>query len=372
MNLPVPFINLELIQKDFKSEIEETFLRVLSSNHYIMGSETYLFESEFASFTKSKHCLAVGNGTDALEIALRVLGVTTEDCVLIVGNAGGYAMTALNNINANYIFVEISLENLCMSAEDLTEDVLKKIKGVVVTHLYGNIANIEAIVNKAKSYGAFVIEDCAQAHGAELNDKHVGNFGDIGTFSFYPTKNLGALGDAGAIVTSDDALAEKISLVRQYGWSEKYISKNIVARNSRIDEIQAAILRVKLKYLKAQNDQRAKIANIYMNELRYLPIDFQCQESQKSVYHLFVIRTHLRNQLHEFLKERDIATMIHYPLPDYQQQNCINNKSLKSKVFPKTNLACESILSLPIYPNQPESDLSKIIENIKIFTKNNL
>ncbi len=369
--IKVPFFSFPLAFDSIRAEIDSAISRVLDHGIYFFGAETQLFEEEFAAYTNSKYCLTVANGTDALEIALRSIGIIDSDTVLICGNAGGYSMTALNNIGASYSFLDVNEDNLTLDLNELTSERLKEAKALILTHIYGNIAEVEAIVRLCNKYDVKVIEDCSQAHGARIAGRHVGSFGDCGVFSFYPTKNLGALGDAAAITTSDKKIADTIRLVRQYGWREKYIAEKVIARNSRIDEIQATILRVKLKYLNNHNNQRLKIAQTYRDELKNLPIQFQCLESQTSVYHLFVIRTNLRNRLRKFLEQKNITTLVHYPLPDYCQENSFNKRSKEVQYFPNTNLACETVLSLPLYPNQPENQISKVIENIALFMSGN-
>ena len=362
----IPFCNLELVNKPFKAEIESTLIEVFRSNHYILGKQTIEFEKEFAKYCGSKFCVSLANATDALEISLKALGILSKDTVMLSANAGGYASTAINNIGAKCAYVDVDPVNMNISVDHLDEKMLRNAKAIIITHLYGNIANIKEIVKIANQFEIKIIEDCSQAHGARINSTHVGNFGDIGCFSFYPTKNLGALGDAGAIITNQPELAVKVQQIKQYGWDKKYLASELLGQNSRMDELQAAILRIKLKELENYNTQRKEMAETYFQSLSNLPLIFQTKLIQDSVFHLFVIREKKRDKLRSYLASHYIMTEIHYPLPDYRQKN-FSRYCTNKILLAQTEKDVKSILSLPIYPNQPSENIEKIVEKIKLF-----
>jgi len=273
-----------------KKEIDEAVFRVLDSGWYILGDECQAFESEFSRFNQSDFALGVANGTDAIELALRAVGVGSGDQVITVSHTAVATVSAISRVGAEPVFVDI-LDDYTLDPEQL-EAVLKqtKAKAVIVVHLYGQPADMNSIMPIAEQFNVAVIEDCAQAHGALFNGKKVGSFGIAGCFSFYPTKNLGAIGDGGMLVTNNKEVFENTKIIRQYGWKERYISE-VQGINSRLDELQAAILRIKLKYLQQSNLQRQKIARFYFDNLSdthlFLPVNKSVTEH---VFHQFVVR----------------------------------------------------------------------------------
>lgn len=360
----IPFFNIKVVNKDINSK--KIINKVISSHSYILGSEVDLFEKEFSKYTRSNECISVANGTDALELSLRALKIKEKDKVAIVANAGFYSSSAVYSAGAIPIYVDIDFETMNMSSTDLLKIVKQKPKAIIVTHLYGQLADIEKISTIAKKNNIFLIEDCAQAHGASRNKKMAGTYGDIGCFSFYPTKNLGALGDAGAIITSNKKLGKIIRSLRQYGWNKKYFVDHKNGKNSRMDEIQASILTKKLRYLDLNNDLRINIANAYNLAFKDLPIVCPKISSQKRdfVAHLYVIRIDNRNSFCKFLKKNNIETAIHFPIPDHLQRAY---KSKKIKKLNITETVAKNIVSLPCYPGMTNKQVKRVILIVKEF-----
>ncbi len=338
-----------------KTEIDAAVKQVLGSGWYILGNEVSLFEQEFAKNMEVTHAIGVASGTDALELALRACGIGEGDFVITVSHTAVATAAAIVRTGAKPLFVDIDPDTFTMAPQQLksllTTWESKKIKAVIPVHIYGQAANMPEILAIAHQHDLFVIEDCAQAHGATLNNQKVGTLGDIACFSFYPTKNLGALGDGGIVTTNNEKLAEKLGWLREYGWRERYISDIAGGINSRLDELQAAILRVKLPHLEAENKSRRKIAETYTNILSknrdiILP---KITKTNESVYHQYVIQVKERDALHSSLKEQGIATLIHYPVPIHQQA-AFSDNDLSPLPLPNTEQAATQILSLPMYP----------------------
>ncbi|HEV8500228.1 MAG TPA: DegT/DnrJ/EryC1/StrS family aminotransferase [Casimicrobiaceae bacterium] len=334
--------------------------RVIASRRYVLGAEVAAFEEEFAAFCRTRHCVGVANGTDALELALVALGIRAGDRVATVANAGHYTTTVLRAIGAAPVYVEVG-DDLLMSVADLQRS-LDDVRAVVVTHLYGRMAPIDAILGLARQAGIPVVEDCAQAHGAERGGRMAGSFGDLGCFSFYPTKNLGALGDGGAVVTSDEGLAATVRSLRQYGWSRKYCVEREGGRNSRLDEMQAAILRVKLPQLRRANAARVAIACRYREGMHDLPATIADWSAGEYVAHLFVVRCRDREALRARLAQQSIGTDVHYPVPDHRQPTEIPRKH---PPMPLTESACREVLTLPCFPGMTDADVDRVIDAIR-------
>lgn len=332
--------------------------RVIDRHWYVLGEEVASFESEFAKYVGVSSCVSLANGTDALELALRGLDVKDGDKVVAVANAGFYGSTAIHAIGAIPLYIDVDSKTLTMSVVALAKALEQKPKAVIVTHLYGQLADIDELVRVARQAGVPLIEDCAQSHGATRNGRQAGSFGNIGCFSFYPTKNLGALGDGGAIVTSDVDLATRIRSLRQYGWSQKYQVVVSGGRNSRLDEIQAAILREKLPRLAEWNNVRRSIAKRYNEAWASLPLVRPCSTESDYVAHLYVLRVNDRHSFREFLKVRGIATDIHYPIPDHRQPAYPSSEVDQLEV---TESACASVVSLPCFPGLTEVEVEQVI-----------
>jgi dTDP-4-amino-4,6-dideoxygalactose transaminase len=339
--------------------------QVISSHQHILGKNVADFENNFAKYLEIKHCFGVANGSDALVIALRAIGIKANDEVATVANAGFYTCAALNQIGAKPIFIDIEAKTLQMDPEDLKAKISNSnIKAVVVTHLFGQVAPIQEIVNICKKKSIKVIEDCAQAHGAQVNNQKVGTFGDIATFSFYPTKNLGAVGDGGAVVTNNQDLANKITSLRQYGWSEKYHVDNPFGMNSRLDEIQAAFLSQKLTKLDIWNKERISIANKYFSEFENNKIKL-LEGTLNGVVHLFVITTNKRIELIDHLNRNNVQYGIHYPIADHRQK--VFEGRFENLTLPITEDSVEKIISLPVYPGMSSDKIHHVIDVINSF-----
>lgn len=359
----VPFFSDRAINDS--EEILHEISQVLDSRQLILGAKVKEFEDNFAKYLGANYCVSLANGTDAIEIALRALGVNSGDNVATVANAGFYTSTALHQIGAKPIYLEIDPNTFLISVDDFKVKMqTERIKAVVVTHLYGLPANIKEIVDIAKSKNISIIEDCAQAHGLKIANQFAGTFGDISTFSFYPTKNLGAIGDGGAIVTNNESLALLAKSLRQYGWQEKYHVDINYGRNSRLDEIQAAILNKKLTSLQKNNDLRLRATRKYFESLNDLPIKFS-SFVLSGVSHLLPIVVNERQQLRAFLDQAGIQTAIHYPIPDHKQSAYPNTVNL-----PVTEKFCDSVISLPIFPGISEEELDYVCLNIRAFYEN--
>ncbi len=349
-----------------KSEIDFAISNVLKRGKYILGEETKNFEIEFAKFIDAKFAVGVANGTDAINIALVACGVGYGDEVITVSHTAVATISAIEISGAVPVFVDIDPDFFTLNPQKIVQAITKKTKAIVIVHIYGQAADLAPILEIAAEYNLRVIEDCAQAHGATYQNRKVGNWGDISCFSFYPTKNLGAIGDGGAVVTNNKELADKCLLLRQYGWKERYVSK-IKGWNSRLDEIQSAVLRVKLRYLESDNKKRNKLALLYFEHLQNiekigLP---KTRESCSHVFHLFVIRIKERSQLIEFLKKKGIDTLIHYPFPVHLQEAYINNNNPVN--LKETESAAMEVLSLPMYPELSESEVIKVSKDIIHF-----
>jgi dTDP-4-amino-4,6-dideoxygalactose transaminase len=285
-----------------KQEIDDAVNRVLESGWYILGDEVSTFEKEFAAYLGVGYCLGVGNGTEALHLALVACGIGPGDEVATVSHTAVATVAAIELAGATPVFVDIDPATFNMDPDLLKKGITSKTKAVIPVHLYGHPAPIDEILTIAKDHGLCVIEDCAQAHGAIYRDRRIGSFGDMACFSFYPTKNLGALGDGGAVVMNDSRLAEKVRLLREYGWAERYVS-HTPGWNSRLDEVQAAILRVKLKHLDFDNSRRIKLAKLYGEGLFETNITLPVvQNGAVHVYHLYVIRVKERSSLQAYLR----------------------------------------------------------------------
>jgi dTDP-4-amino-4,6-dideoxygalactose transaminase len=354
--------NLERHHSSIKDEIEHAIDRVLNSGRYILGPEVESFEREFADYCSVSYCIGVGNGTDAIEIALRGLDIGQGDTVANVANAGFYSSSAILSVGAVPQYVDISWETMTMDPICLEQTITKSTKAIIVTHLYGQMADMPQIMEFAEKHEIPVIEDCAQAHGAVLNGKKAGSWGKLGCFSFYPTKNLGALGDGGVITTSDEKLAKKIRQLRQYGWGKKYEVDIPGGRNSRLDELQAAVLRAKLKHLDGWNNERRKIAARYTDELNRLDFVLPNNFGKDYVAHLYVVRTNNREELQNKLNNAGIATDVHYPIPDYKQKFF---GGLNEEInLPNTEKCTKRVITLPCFPEMNEEELSNAIKKV--------
>jgi dTDP-4-amino-4,6-dideoxygalactose transaminase len=344
----IEFAGLQQQYDKIADQIEQAVHRVLEGGWFILGRELEKFEQEFSSYIGTKFGIGVNSGSDALLLAVKALGIGNGDEVLTVSHTFISTVDSIVRNGARPVFADIEPNTYCIDPARIEKKITKKTRAIIPVHLYGNPADMTTIMEIAKNNNLYVIEDASQAHGARYKGKRVGSIGDIGCFSFYPAKNLGAYGDGGMIVTDNAELAEKIKKMRNYGQPEKNIH-DFVGVNSRLDEIQAAVLRVKLKYLDQWNLKRRKIAGQYNELLRELPVVTPIEkESTEHVYHLYVIRCEERNKLQKHLLQHNIHTQIHYPIPVHKQKAY---RDLGIEVnLPVTERICEEILSLPIHP----------------------
>ena len=361
----IRFLDLRKQYESIKADIDTAIAQTLDSCHFIGGPAVSNFEKEFAAFQQASHCIGVGNGTDAIEIALAALELEPEAEVLVPANSFIASSEAVRTAGLTVVFCAVEPATGLLDITDARAKITPKTKVILPVHLYGQPCDMDAIMNLAQEFGLQVVEDCAQAHGAEWRGRRVGTFGTCGTFSFYPGKNLGAYGDGGAVVTNDAALAHRIRMIANHGRTEKY-NHEFEGRNSRLDALQAAILSIKLKYLEAWTDRRAEIAEIYSRELcdiadLTLPVT---NVGARHVFHLFVVRTSQRDQLQSHLKHAGIETGIHYPialtrLKAYQAANQTTDSD---------NLN-EQVLSLPIGEHLIDHEVNYVITVIKNFFK---
>ena len=360
MPSPTTFNDLSRVAAEIHEDIGSAIERVISGGRFILGPEVAAFEREFASYHGVSACAAVGNGTDALEIALRAVGVRAGDSVATVANAGGYSTVAVRALGALPLYVDVDMDTLTMSAPALSKAMIPEIKAVVVTHLYGLMANMEDIVRVAAAWGIAVVEDCAQAHGAEIAGRKAGSWGHAGCFSFYPTKNLGALGDGGAIISRDSHVVQKAKLLRQYGWSRKYVVSVPGGRNSRLDELQAAVLRAKLPHLDAWNARRRTIANQYGSCITHPEIMAPSGLGKEHSAHLYVVRTKQRDKLAGHLRRFSIPYDIHYPVPDHLQPQW--KDAAGCIALPISESACREVLSIPCFPGLLHAEVQEVCD----------
>lgn len=363
----VKFLSLQPQQAQIQAAVQEAFTRVYDRSHYILGEELASFEKDFATFTGTKFCFGVGNGFDALTIALKACELTPEDEVIVPAHTYVATWLAVSQTHAKIVPVEPNPSTLNIDVARIEEKITNQTRVILPVHLYGQACNMTAIMELAHRYELDVVEDNAQAQGSVWARRRTGSWGTINATSFYPTKNLGALGDGGAITTSDADMAVFVKAFRNYGFEEKN-SSVVHGVNSRLDEIQAAILKVKLGMLDQWNADRRAIASSYMERLKgvadlILPI---CDPEAFHVYHLFVVRTNYRDELRKFLLTKGIETMIHYPVPPHLQQ-AYHHLDLRRGKFPITEKLAETMMSLPLWPGMSSDDLDYTCDAIKEF-----
>ncbi len=363
----VPFHDPGRVYRELAPSVNEAISRVLESGWYLMGTETAQFEQAFAELTGTKHCIAVANGTDALEIALRALGITADDEVVTVANAGGYATTAIMAVGASPVFVDVDSSTLTINIPAAAEAISAGTKAVVATHLYGYAVDVPALRSMLVAIGRAdiaIVEDCAQAHGARFGTLPVGSMGDISCFSFYPTKNLGTFGDAGAIVTNDDALADRVTRLHQYGWGGRYISELPNGRNSRMDEIHAAILRLFLSHLEGWNARRCSIIRTYAEAAPPgVTLVHAGAAESRFVGHLAIARTPHRASISGALKLAGVATAVHYPVLDTEASWMSGTKHRTHDLRVSAN-ARDEILTLPCFPGLTDREVDYVCEQL--------
>lgn len=352
--------------KSQKSEIDAAVQRVLAGGRYILGEETRQFEAEFASYLGVHHAIGVGSGTEALHAALKACEIGLGDEVITVSHTAVATVAAIDLAGATPVLVDIEPDYYTLDPRRLEAAISSRTRAIIVVHLYGQPSDLAPILEFAHRYKLRVIEDCAQAHGARYGDRRVGTIGDIGCFSFYPTKNLGAIGDGGMVVTNDESLAGRIRLLREYGWAERYISA-IPGWNSRLDEVQSAILRVKLGRLDESNEARMRLAGRYDVSLKDVSLQLPRRRNGAShVFHLYVVRSANRDRLQAHLKSRGVDALIHYPMPVHQQP-AYHRRLRVVDGLPQTEKAAKEVLSLPLYPELSDAEQDRVIEAVLGF-----
>jgi dTDP-4-amino-4,6-dideoxygalactose transaminase len=363
--MKVAFTDLHAPAHDIQRDLHVALQRVLDSGWYILGHELERFEEEFAAYCTVQHCIGVGSGTEALHLALKAGGIQSGDEVITVSHTFIATALAITWTGALPVFVDVDPDTYTMDPRLLEGAITSKTKAIMPVHLYGQCADMDPILDLAKKHDLWVIEDAAQAHGATYKGHKAGSIGDMGCFSFYPTKNLGACGDAGAVTTNNSELATKLRLLRNYGQTEKYCHPTI-GYNSRLDELQAALLRVKLPHLNAWNAERRRLAYHYHSFLAadtHTPVE---RNESEHVYHLYVIRTSQRNRLQAFLHTRQISTLIHYPIPIHCQQ-AFQHLNVDRTRLPVTEEAATKVLSLPLYPGMLDEAVRAVETAISEF-----
>lgn len=364
--MKIPFVTFIPMEKELDKELRGAFSRVYSRSRYIEGVEDISFENAFAKYCDGKYCIGVGNGLDALFLSLKAIGVKEGDEVIVPSNTYIATALAVSYVGATPVFVEPDIRTYNIEPSRIEEKLTKKTKAIMPVHLYGQPCDMDPIMDIAKKYNLFVIEDCAQAHGALYKGKVIGSFGNAAGFSFYPGKNLGALGDAGAIVTNDKELADKVRALGNYGSDYKY-HHIFKGNNSRLDELQAAFLAAKLPYLNKMNEERRRIAGMYLdginNEeiiLPYIP------EYAEPVWHIFAIRCKRRDKLEKFLNDAGIGTNKHYPIPMHLQE-CYKELGYKEGDFPIAEEISATELSIPMYYGMTDEEVQYVIDKVNEF-----
>ncbi len=355
-----------------RGDIDAAIARVLDGGWYILGKETAAFEAEFAAFVGGRHAIGVGSGTDAIVVALRALGIGAGKTVATVSHTAVATVAAIEMTGARALLIDIDPATYTMDAAALERTLarpprgIERIDAILPVHLYGQPADLAAIATLARRHAIPLIEDCAQCHGARFEGRPAGSVGDIACFSFYPTKNLGALGDGGMVTTGDDALAAELRAVREYGWRERrYVSERI-GINSRLDELQAAILRVKLTSLAADNDRRRAIAARYDARLAGLNLTLPVRALRaEHVFHQYVVRCNRRDELRATLQKAGIGTNIHYPVPIHLQPAYRDRIAIGAAGMAETERAAGEILSLPMYPQLSDSDVDRVADAVR-------
>lgn len=349
----------------YQEEFESKALEVLRSGWYVLGNEVKEFEKEFAEYTGADYCVGLASGLDALWIAFRVLGIGKGDEVLVQGNTYIASVMGITINGATPIFVEPD-EYYNMDTSKIEEKITDKTKAILVVHLYGQASNMEEIMRIANKHNLRVVEDCAQSHGACFDGNMTGTFGDIGCFSFYPSKNLGAFGDAGAIVTNKLDIANDVRVYRNYGSEKRYYNK-VIGANSRLDEIQAGLLRVRLKHMDELEEEKREICQRYLEELKNDKIELpKVRKDATHIWHQFVLRCKQRDQLQEYLKDKGVATIIHYPIPPHLSE-AYQYLGYKSGDFPITESYANQVLSIPLYNGMTKEEQDYVIQCINQF-----
>lgn len=363
--MKVPANNLLRHYKEHQDEYEEKALEILRSGSYVLGSEVDAFEKNFAKAIGTKDCVGLGNCLDALWMSFRILGIGKGDEVIVQGNTYIASVMGITINGATPVFVEPD-EFHSIDADKIEEKITKKTKAVLVVHLYGQSCDMDKIVKICNKHHLYLVEDCAQSHGGTYNKKATGSFGDIGCFSFYPSKNLGGFGDGGAITTNNEEIAKDFRIFRFYGSEKRYYNK-VVGTNSRLDELQAGLLNVKLKYLDELNQDRCRVADYYLKNINnpYITLP-KVRENSQPVWHQFVITTDCRDELMRFLDKKGIGSIIHYPIPPHLSEAYAYLEEKKGSL-PMTEKLADTVLSLPMYYGLTKEELETVVLAINGF-----
>ncbi len=349
-----------------KKEIDLAINRVLRKGRYILGEEVKTFEKEFAGYIGVAYGTGVGSGTEALHIALLACGIGQGDEVITVSHTAVATVSAIESTGARPVFVDIDPVSYTIDVEKIKKAITRRTKAIIPVHIYGKSADMGPIIKIGSRYGIRIIEDCAQAHGAKYKGRRVGSLGEISCFSFYPTKNLGAVGDGGAIVTSDKELAGRLRMLREYGWRKRFVSE-MAGINARLDELQAAVLRVKLRYLDRENSRRKEIARVYDNLFSVAPVIIpKVKVKVEHAYHHYVISSPRRDELQRFLGQNGIGTGVYYPLPIHLQPAYKGRCSISGDLS-NTEDACRKVLSLPMYPHLSDEEARWVCRAINLW-----
>lgn len=364
MSVLVPAVDLVGQYRTLQAEIDAAINRVLAGGWYILGEETRAFEAEFAAYLGVQYGVGVASGTDALAIALQAVGVGPGDEVVTVSHTAVATVVAVEQAGARPVFVDIDPATFTIDPTQLEGAISTRTRAIVPVHLYGHPADMEPILAVARQYDLAVVEDCAQAHGARYRGQAVGSSGDAAAFSFYPTKNLGATGDGGMVVTSRSDVADRLHLLRQYGWARRYVSE-VRGHNSRLDELQAAILRVKLRHLEEWNQWRRHLADCYTALLKETSLVLpQAASEVVHAYHLYVVRAQERNALLAYLRAHGVGAQVHYPVPVHLQP-AYADLGYRQASLPETERAAGEVLSLPLYPEMTDKAVERVFEAIQ-------
>ncbi len=362
--ISVPFGDLKRQYRPIKLELDAAALRVLESGWYVLGPEVRAFEEAFAAFCGVGYAIGVGNGTEALHLALVALGIGPGDEVITVANAAVYEALTILQAGARPVFVDVDVRSHTIDPKLLEAAITPNTRAILPVHLYGRMADMDAIMAVANHHRVPVIEDCAQSHGAARGGRSAGSSGACGCFSFYPTKNLGAAGDGGMVVTNDTVLATKLRRLRQYGWERKYYSTEPGGVNSRLDELQAALLHVKLRHLITWNDRRRQLAGMYDDLLSGTDLILPERSAHREhVFHLYVVRAKERDRLQQELRKRGIGTEVHYPLPAHLQP--IYKHLAPAGSLPVTEQLAQEVLSLPMYPELTPQEVEAVVAAVR-------
>lgn len=364
--MKINLLDLQAQYKVIKDEIDEAIHQVLDSSVYIMGPNVKQLEKDIANFTGVKHGIGVANGTDALMLALKAIDIKPGDEVITTPFTFFASAETTSVLGATPVFADILPNTLCINPDEIEKCITEKTKAIIPVHIFGQMCDMDRIMEIAKRHNLYVIEDCAQAIGAEYKGRRAGSLGDIGTYSFFPTKNLGGYGDGGMVVTNNDEFAERIKLLRAHGSKVKY-TYTTIGYNSRLDEIQAAILNVKFKYIQQWNDARSRKAKLYNNLLRGTEMVTPTElDVNKHIYHMYVVQSHDRDKIIEYLKEQGISTGVYYPSPVHLQQ-VYEYLGYKKGDLPVAEDACEKTFALPLYPEIELEKQEYVVEKIREY-----